>query len=531
MGGILLASGAAQGQRVTGPWEDAAIAPRGVLRVAVSPSFAQWKDRFRRGDGTREPLGADLTFDSLGTARLPFVATLRPDLSLLTGVPDPALSLGSLATHLEVTEVTTTVAIDYGLTNRIGLLAIVPYVKNHVYVTPIPDGTRGTLGLNPAFTFAGARTQNEAVVTSLGTAAATLTAELARCLGLTDATCSAINADRPGATALVQLAATVSDALANVYGTPNTTGNVYSPMAGSALQAAVEARLAAMNTQFRSFLGGPLSGEWVNGRPVGAPPLGAADLASVLGDPSFGIAARPLGDFEHSHVGDIEVGAKVELLDTFGPAAASSGGLRLSVAGIARLATGQRDLPDDFTDRGAGDQQADLEFRALADIGLGRRFWTSAVVRLGIQRADRLAQRITDAPGDPFPEIARRQEVERDLGDVLEFELAPRFVPNDEMSISGIYRHRRKGSDTYRGTFDVTSADGTPLALDAATLGLGTEQVEQLAGFAITYSTVRGNARRQARWPLEISYIHTIVLGGEGVPRAQANAIALRISR
>ena len=32
-------------QRVTGPWDDAAIAPRGILRIGISPRFGQWRER------------------------------------------------------------------------------------------------------------------------------------------------------------------------------------------------------------------------------------------------------------------------------------------------------------------------------------------------------------------------------------------------------------------------------------------------------------------------------------------------------
>lgn len=522
-------------QHVLGPWEDATIAPRGVLRAGVAPRFATWRERFD-DHGTRGPLGAAFTLDSLGAAQVPFVAGLQAPLATLTGLASPALSLGTLATSLEVTEVTTAVSLDYGLTSRVGLSMVVPYVKNHVYVTANPNaGTpAATIGVNPASLFPGARSTNESVFGSLGSAATALTSELARCAGSMDPTCSAVNADRPGAQALVQLAGLVSTALAQVYGTATVSGNAFAPVAGSAIHAAVDARLADLNTRFRAFLGAPVSGEWVNGRPVAAPPMGAADLASVLGDAAFGIAARPFADFEHSHVGDVEIGAKVVLLDTFGPASTApprrAGALRIALAGLYRLPTGQLDLPGHFADLGAGQKQPDLEARAFADLAVGPRLWTSAIVRFALQQPDRLVRRITE-PGSPFPELARELEVERNLGDVLEAEVAPRFVPNDEFSFSAMYRYRRKGEDAYSGRFDVTSADGTALSLDAAAMNAGTDATEQMFGFAVTYSTIRGHAKRLARLPVEVSYSHTIVLSGQNVPRVQANAIGVRIYR
>jgi hypothetical protein len=113
----------------------------------------------------------------------------------------------------------------------------------------------------------------------------------------------------------------------------------------------------------------------------------------------------------------------------------------------------------------------------------------------------------------------------------MELEFAPRYVPNDEFSISARYRYRSKGLDSYDGTFQVSGADGTPLSLDASVLEAGTEQKEHQFGFAVTYSTVRAYSRGSAKWPLEISLLHTQVMSGSGIPRIQMNGLALRLYR
>ena len=527
----------ASAQRVVGPWEDATIAPRGRLRAGITLRFEQWKERFSRFDSSREALGTDLTLDSLGVGVLPFVGGLSPALSTLTGNPAPPLTLGSLETHVDVTQTTTPISLEYGLTSKLGLQVLIPYVKNrvHVLANVNPNGIGGTIGFNPAREIAGARQQNDLVTSALGNASSTLSSELTRCTGSSDPTCAAINADRTGAMALVQAATEVSSALATVYGTQTAVGSHYVPVSGSALHTAVDARLTNLNTQFRTFLGAPPSGEWISDRPVAAVPLAAGGLAALFSDPTFGILAHPLGDYEHSHLGDIEIGAKIQLIDTFGPNATAElprfGALRLAAAGIYRLGTAQLDLPHDFTDVGTGDRQADIELRGFADLALGARFWTSAVVRLGLQQPDRLVRRVTDDPRRPFPELVHEFELERDLGDVVEFEVAPRYVPNDEFAISGMYRFRSKGADSYSGHLEATSVDGTPLTIDAAALGVATAQKEQVLGFAVTYSTVRANARRTAKWPLEIWFMHTQVMSGRGVPAMQMNGIGLRIYR
>jgi hypothetical protein len=530
LGGALSPAGA---QRVSGPWEDGSIAPRGVLRIGITPRFEQWKERSDT-NGDRQALGSLVSGD-IG-ASFPFVGALTNDLAAVIGNAGFPLSFGFLQTRLDVTQARTDIAIDYGLTPRLGLQALIPYVKNRVHVLANVNhgGIGATLGFNPGTTIAGAQQQNELVVTTIATAATTLTGELTRCMGSTDASCAAINADRTGAMALVQQADAVSAALASVYGTTSVPGARYAPVAGSVLQTAVNDRLTALNAQFRAFLGAPTAGEWITGRPVGGPPIGAAGLAALLGD-SAGALARPLGDYEHSHVGDIEVGAKFLIADTFGPIATSplprAGAVRLAVAGIYRLGTGQLDLPGDFTDVGTGDRQADIEVRGFGDLALGPRFWISSVVRFGLQQPDRLVRRVPASAADLFPEAAREVEVDRNLGDIMELEVAPRYVPNDEFSIAGLYRYRNKGEDAYTGTFDVTSADGTPLTLDASILNAGTSQTEQVLGFSVTYSTVRAYVRGTAKWPLEVWYLHSAVMSGTSVPRLQMNGLGLRIYR
>lgn len=526
----------ASGQRVLGPWEDATIAPRGMIRAGIGVHFGTWDERFARLGGRRESLGADFTRDSLGAALLPGMGTLSASLDALVGSAGP-LTLGTLDTRLVVTEAVTPISLEYGLTSRVGLQVVIPYVKNHVHVSPHPNasGNGATLGLNPAWSLDGARTENDRVVTNLADAASTLTNELARCLGLMEASCAAINADRAGASALVTLAGETATSLAAVFGTSSVSGSAFAPLAGSALQQAVNARLTTLSDDFAAFLGAAPGGQWIAARPVAASLLAAADLNRLVGDSAFGIAGRELSDYEHSNVGDIEVGAKVLLLDTFGNGATTAdlpraGAMRLAVAGIYRLPTAQLDLASDFTDIGTGDRQADLELRGFADVALGRRAWTSAVLRYGIQRPDHLVRRIPTQVGDPFPEFAREHEVSRDLGDFLELEVAPRYTPNDEFSFSAQYRYRTKPEDTWRGTFDVTSVDGTPMTIDAAVLGIGTAQTEQHLGLAITFSTLRGYALRQARWPLEVSLVHTTTLGGKGgVPARTATGIAVRL--
>jgi hypothetical protein len=289
-----------------------------------------------------------------------------------------------------------------------------------------------------------------------------------------------------------------------------------------------------MSTEFNTFLGTAPTGEWIATRPVSAPPLAYADFQQVLTDAAFGVAGRSLADVERSHLGDVEIGAKLVLFEPRRAAGAppATAGLRLSVGALYRLPTAQLDLPEDFADVGTGDAQPDLELRGFLDLLAGRNFWASAVVRYGMQLDDEPTLRITDRPDMVFPSTFRTQVVGRDLGEFVEIELAPRWVPNETFAVSADYRYRNKATDDYGGfTASVVGPVGAPVPLDAATLGIQTAQNEHRFGMALTFSTVRGYARGRSRWPMEVSLLHTQVMGGEGVPKTFATAVAFRFYR
>lgn len=537
---LLLGTASALGaQRVRGPWDDATIAPRGTLRAEISTWWSQARERYG-ATGELESLGARLSADSLGPRHLEALGGLVTYLPQLTGGVAPALSLGTLDTEFEVSTYVTPITLEYGLTSRVALRTVIPYVKNRVEVYPRPNATgiTGNLGPNPWFLVAEARTRNQQVVTEIQGATTALQTALTNCLGSTAPSCVAINADRAAAEALVQAAGAAAGATQAIYGSTTVRGAVAVPLAGSPLHGAVEARLADLSTRFATFLGAAPGGQWIAARPVAAAPLGYDGLQRMLTDTAGGVFARPLSDVEHSHLGDIELGAKIVLFDSYrhevGRPVPPRGGLRFAVAGIYRLPTAQRDNADDFADIGTGDAQADIEGRAFLDVIAGPRFWASVAARVGLQQSDRISLRIPRSADEMFPGAYRLQDVERDLGDFFELELAPRFTPNEGLALSANYRYRQKGADTYTGTFTAPTTGIDPFApvdFDAGLLAAGTRQSEHRLGAAITYSTVRGYAQRQSRWPLEVSLLHTRVAGGEGVMRESATAVVVRLYR
>jgi len=354
-----------------------------------------------------------------------------------------------------------------------------------------------------------------ALVGQFGRAASQLNASLAACAGSTSSSCSSINANRSTAQALVAASTAFASGMAQLY-----TKEAFVPVVNTDAELAIEARIAAFKAQYQSFGVSAITG---NAPFAAQARMTVTDAKKLLSDAAYGIAADPLQSVHHSHFGDVGLGGKLLLIDTFGGNAdkrvAPTGvNFRFAVGGAVRFPTGQAENPDNFVDVGTGTGATEVEGRAFTDILLGRHFWQSAVVRLTHPIADEQSLRITDQPDLEIPELFRKQTVHRALGSTLEFETSPRWVLNDLLSISGHYVYRHKAQDHYTGTFSIPAAvtGYGDVALDASTLDLETEMTEQRYGGGIAFSNMYAYNQGKARIPFEVSFIHMQTTSGSG---------------
>jgi len=521
----------AHAQRVLGVGEDATVVPRGALRISAQVTWSSHNETFG-ADGTRERLGAPLSPDSLGVLVVPSLRPIETSLRELARQPNANVTLGPLRTDFRARLARSAFVFDLGLTSRIQLTGRLPYEHtiSEVVVDANPrnlEAHAANIGPNPALVAASAAArQNQRVVDSLMRAAQDLSNRLQACTtNPGDAVCN----DRARVEALVREARTFAAGLARTYGigVDTAAGSAYVPTRGSTFQSAIEDRVESLNASFKTYI--PQLSLWET--PFAAQvPVTTAQTRELL---EQDLEIVPLGVVERSHIGDVEVGAKVMLLDTYGsPARArssTSGGLRVAVGGLVRFGTAQVERPEDLVDVGTGDGQMDIEVNGVADVILTRRFWASGVARYGVQLEDEQRMRIPDVPRNPFVPAFREQQVGRDLGDYIEIVATPRYVYNDYLSLSAQWTYRRKAEDTYTGTFTVEDADGEPVALDASVLGIDTELTQQSIGGGLSISTLRAYDRGRARLPLEINFLHTQTLSGSGyAPRRFASSLQVR---
>ncbi|HWL39017.1 MAG TPA: hypothetical protein VNO75_02170 [Gemmatimonadaceae bacterium] len=530
----------AAAQRVLGIGDDALVLPRGVLRVRTLGQWTSFNERFGlntpgRADGSLEPLGIDFALDTVGVREFPNLATLEAGLRLLTGDPNFGLTLGSTRLDLRGTVTAIPLVIEAGLTSRFSIGVQIPYVqtRNSASFLVNPLGREGNLGFNPALGLPAAVAQNAAMFAQFSTAAATLQGSIDACRANPAASpsCPALLAQEANARALIASSTLFAGGVNQIYST-----SPFVPIRSTAAQLAIEARVAAFRALYQSFGVNSIAAS-TTGPFASQNTLTLADAQTILTDPDFGVAADPIRTVERSHVGDIDVGGKFLLLDTFGNTTAARmqpQGLnfRASVGGVVRLPTGQAESPNNFIDIGGGQGQTDLEGRVFADVLVGSRFWQSFVMRYNNQLADEQVMRITDLPNRNLAPLYRRQKVKRNLGNIFEFETTPRVVVNDFFSVSGHYVYRSKSEDKYEGTFVIPAAvtGFSDVTLNAATLNLETEQKEHRLGGGLSFSNLYSFDQKRARIPFEVTYLHWQTVKGQGnVPKAFTDQIQLRL--
>jgi hypothetical protein len=532
---LLLVPALLQAQPVRGLGDDALTAPRGSIRIQVSTAITDFSQRYGknspgRRDGSLEPLDVDFSVDTLGVTQFPGLSTVQSALRTLTGNNAFSLSLGRSELTSSVRVQTTPILLEAGITNRLTLGVMVPIVsaRKQASFNINGDSAIGNVSFNPGRLSDTAAATNSRVIAALDSARAGFNVRYIACdLRLQVLGCAEVLA---AGTELRGDLATFIQGLKQVYGTTRTEGGVFVPIAGSAADSIILARIEQYRTRLNSFGGSLGTTALTPSRPTA--PVTPDGIRRVVGDSTLGLVAAPIGTITRQGLGDVEVSLKLRLFDTFGarsdtlrfrPAGLS---VRQSIAGVYRLGTGRMDEAANYLDVGTGDGQNDVEVRSFTDVLYGRRFFGSVVVRYTVQLPDQLERRITDVPEQVWAKADRQQLVDRNLGDQLQVEFTPRYVLNDYFALGAQYLFRRKAEDVYASTSFTAGAT----TIDSRTLGLETQATEQRIGWGITFSALAAYDRGKARLPLEVQYFNSRTVAGSGgaVPKLSIHQVQVR---
>lgn len=512
-----MAGARAGAQGVLGVGNNATVVPRGTLRIAGSSEWRYGDARFP-GPGASSatmPLGAALSLDTLGVAQLPALAPVQQGVRTLTGDPTFTLSLGRLDVSSSERVQTTRLTVAAGVTRWLQLDLMVPYVRTraNVVLRGNATGREGNVGANPALVAATSFAADTAFgnqLTRSGAAAARYCAGA----GAGSAACA------QGAT-LAADAQAFGAAVIAVYG-----GAPVVPTAGSAAQAAIDARAAALRTRLNAVAaasGGAVPGVDATGV-AGALPLATPALQGALGDSALGLGISPLQTVTRMHLGDVEAGATVQLVNTV-PALAAGTALRgahvrVSAGAAYRFGTGQNDSPTNVADVAAGTGTPAVILHGAADLLVGSHFWASIAARYTRPRSDIVVARLTPAgvPPSPYAPLAGTASVARQRGSVREVDVTPRWDVGGFLSIGLLYRALQGAADRY--------GDGSAVP---AVVGGGAGWSAQQLGGGIAFSNRRAVALGRSHLPIEAAFEHLETVRGANVVKMVSDRFVVRL--
>jgi hypothetical protein len=515
----LVCSGIADAQAITGLGEDASTTPAGSIRIKIQSDWSYYDQLFVSPSpgaaGVLQPLGGRFSLDSVGAAQLPILRPLQDSLRAMTGIAGLNVSIGRTVTQVTNRISSVPISFEAGLTRWLSVTAMVPIVhtRTSVFFRANPGADEANLGANPAGTDPVARATDSLLARQFVNAAAAVQAYCTGS-GASDPQCS-------GSAALVSSASVLGNSLSNIY-----VGGILVPTRGSAIQGAVDARIATVRSALNAFAANSSSGvpSITATGVVGAPaPLATPVMQALLNNPAYGVGLDPLQTVERTHLGDAELTAKLLLFDSFALRNISRftpHGLnaRLSVGAGYRFPTGGVASPNALTDIGSGTHVGAVLLRGYADITMGSHFWFSAIGRYAKATSDSLTIRY--APGVAFPSASSAVGVTRQLGNLVELEATPRWVFNDYISIGGQYLYRHKPVDAY-------SVSGVAMPQ----MGAGTDFTEQRVGGGVAFSNAHAVSLGKSRIPFDVSYLHTETINGSGgaLPKLINDEILIRL--
>lgn len=497
--------------------EDARVLPKGTIMLRGLTAWTRFGSTYGGLDSTHEANSLDNAFqtDTLGVRQLPQLAPSEAALRTLTGNANLKLSVGSIISVADSRVVTVPIALEYGLTSRLTLGLMVPVLQTRttlfVELNPQFGPNSSNVGPNPALfpQNTTALGQNQAVVASLDLSRQQLQTALQGCQTNPTAPVCSRQAE---ANQVIATTTAFSDAIRTLYGTAIGQGGPFVPRGTT--QTGIAARLVALNAQYVSLLG---AGTYVNGAPAGAAASAANEQLQQLAI-SPPISLDSIGSPERISLGDIQLGAALNLFDSFRDTTRHTSAFRATLQGNVRFPTGglgSASLPFDI---GTGAGQTGVTGRAIIDARFGRVVTTA----LGQYTAFLGSANVTRLPNTEyslFPWIAPRLGA-REAGNVIQAELTPRFMLTDYFTINGHYSFFHQGAASY------TASDGAGLLPTFAA------STEQRLGIGFGYSMVGKIARGKASiLPIELTFAHVETFYGSGglTPKTFTDQIEARI--
>jgi len=501
----LLAAGRhAAAQPTTSIQQDARVLPRHAIDARLLTSWTRWDELFGVPPGRPNNVAWSMNTDSLGPALVPQFVPAETAIRSLSGLPNFNLTAGNLATTVDSRVVTAPLILEYGITSRITISAVVPLVETRSVVQSQLNPQLGlaNVGPNPALTNQAARANAATLVTSFRSAAAQLQLKLTQCQATPSGSgCAVILAQPTDVTTLIQSTGTFTTGVETLYGTGDThPGQAVVPLNSSPAQAAIQTRILAMVAQYGKFL--PSAS--ISGSVLGAGgPAAFRDLQLLMLSSGY----DTLGVVDHTSIGDVSLGITDQLINTLADTAAAHG-IRFAVSGSFRFPTGQPGNRNRLFEVATGYGQPGLQVGAAADAIFSRRYSGTAVGSFTKQFGTVDVARVPNGLYAVLP-LSDPSPGSYSAGDVIWFSVAPRVRITGYLTFNAQYMLTHVAAEQYTPSSNGNGIAGNP-SLTA-----------QALGFGFAYSTVGVGGPMGRPLPVELTFSHLETITGTGVPVAK----------
>jgi hypothetical protein len=503
-------------QATTNPQVDASVLPRGIGAIRGLTSWTRYDELFGTGPGLgggARNLAYSLNTDSVTVAVAPQLATSESAIRTLTADPAFRLTAGNLVAAANSRIVTAPVILEYGLTRWLTIDAVATLVETRSTVYAQLNRLPGfaNVGPNPGLTNPQLRASEAALIASLRTAAIGLQQRLTQCQSNPTPDCTSLLAQQGTALSLIQSTGTAASAIETLYGgDPSHPGQAFVPIAGTTAENVIEGRIAGLITQYQSLLPSAV----FSGTLAGAGGPGARDQMQQL----FAAVGRDsLQSTDRSGIGDVSLGATIQLLNTFHDSTKTGAQTRVSLHGEYRFSTGEPANRSKMFDIGTGYGQPGVEVGLAADALLPRRLSATVLASYTAQLGSISVSRIP-APASVLLPLTPSAPGTYGAGNVASLSIIPRWRVAGYFVINGEYTLTNVAADDY------SPATAGLLPGNAAT-------TTQAIGFGFSYSTVGiGNAVPRTL-PYEVTYSHLETMTGTGgpVPNTFRDQITLKV--
>lgn len=506
--------------------------PAGTLRTTLLSENILFRGRWN--DGAAEDLGGGF-IGGLAAPQSSWLSALQIGVNAI-GPGTGEMSLGTTKFDLRQRLAMTTLGLEFGITDRLSVSVAAPFVRARAEARLRADTTGATAGVNPIFSATGVPAANRTTIDAFTSAVTNLAARQSDCTGNPAAypECGDILAETAQVNSLLALTQGFANGLADLYGAQGlAAGLPYVPLAGSAAEQTLQARVDSMRTAFTRYGVADLA---TTGLPLGAQTsLTAAQLAAIVADPVNGYGARSTTRTARQDLGDVDIGLRFKVFDSFsGEAArltASRFGIRQTLALTYRLGGGAFDLPDNFIDLGTGSGHDAIGLRSFTDVVVNERFWTTVSFGWAKGAEHSRVVRVPVVAGSDWIEPWRTSAVTITPGNVIDVRIAPRWQLSDYYSFGAEWRYRSKSEDAHAlATTGALDPLGVFRTLDADVLDAQSDWNEHRFAWTVSYSTLGAVTRGKARLPIEIAYAHEQSISSSAgiVPRRWEDRLQLR---